>query len=37
MPVLFHPWKSTWLEEDPSLVPKLEKAKEKPDKGIQIL
>ena len=37
MSVSFHPWQSTWLEEDPSLVPKLEKAKEKPDQRILVL
>ena len=37
MLVSFHPWQTTWLEEDPSLVPTLEKAKEKPDQGILVL
>ena len=37
MLVSFHPWQSTCLEEGPSLVPKLEKAKEKPDQGILVL
>ena len=28
MSVSFPPWQSTWLEKDPILVPKLEKAKQ---------